>query len=74
MRFLKQGLAVLVLAVGLSLIALSAIASPTNPQEGVDYRMLPQAQPTDSGNKVEVTEFFWYSCPHWAAFEPSLST
>ena len=73
MRFLKQGFAVLGLAVGLGLTALSAIASPTNPQEGVDYRVLPQAQPTESGNKVEVTEFFWYSCPHCAAFDPSLS-
>lgn len=73
MRFLKQGFAVLGLAVGLGFTALSAGASPTNPQEGVDYRVLPQAQPTESGNKVEVTEFFWYSCPHCAAFDPSLS-
>jgi thiol:disulfide interchange protein DsbA len=75
MRFLKQACAVLGLGIslGLSLTAPSAVASPSNPQEGTDYRVLPQSQPTDSGNKVEVTEFFWYSCPHCAAFDPSLS-
>jgi thiol:disulfide interchange protein DsbA len=75
MRFLKQGCAVLGLALGLGLglTMSSASASPSNPQEGTDYRVLPQTQPTDSGSKVEVTEFFWYSCPHCAAFDPSLS-
>jgi thiol:disulfide interchange protein DsbA len=69
MRFLKQACVV----IGLGLAALSAAASPANPQEGADYRVLPQAQPTESGGKVEVTEFFWYNCPHCAAFDPALS-
>ena len=69
MRFLKQACVV----IGLGLAALSAAASPANPQDGTDYRVLPQAQPTDSGGKVEVTEFFWYNCPHCAAFDPALS-
>jgi thiol:disulfide interchange protein DsbA len=73
MRFLKQACAILGLGISLGLTALSAAASPSNPQEGADYRVLPQAQPTESGNKVEVTEFFWYSCPHCAAFDPALS-
>ncbi|HEX2531175.1 MAG TPA: thiol:disulfide interchange protein DsbA/DsbL [Burkholderiaceae bacterium] len=68
MRFLQHVLAIL----GLSLVALSAGASPANPQNGVDYRTLDKVQPTESGKKVEVTEFFWYSCPHCSALEPSL--
>jgi len=29
-------------------------------------------QPTASGNKIEVIEFFWYGCPHCFALEPHL--
>jgi len=69
MRMFRFALA----AISLSLLAVSAGASPANPQNGTDYRTLEQAQPTDSGKKIEVTEFFWYNCPHCAAFDPSLS-
>jgi protein dithiol oxidoreductase (disulfide-forming) len=69
MRFFKQAC----VAMSLGFAALTAVASPANPQEGTDYRVLEQAQPTESGNKVEVTEFFWYNCPHCAAFDPALS-
>ena len=68
MRFLQHVFA----ALSLSLVAVAAAASPANPQNGVDYRTLDKAQQTDSGKKVEVTEFFWYSCPHCHAFEPAL--
>ena len=69
MHFFKQACVVM----SLGFAALTAVASPSNPQEGTDYRVLEQAQPTESGNKVEVTEFFWYNCPHCAAFDPALS-
>src|SRR5450830_1347781 len=69
MRLFRHALA----AISLGLLAISVSASPANPQNGTDYRTLEQAQPTDSGKKIEVTEFFWYSCPHCAAFDPSLS-
>lgn len=59
------------LAAGLSL-NLSALASPTQPQDGAEYQTLNPAQPTDAGNKVEVIEFFAYYCPHCYAFEHSL--
>jgi thiol:disulfide interchange protein DsbA len=36
------------------------------------YIVLPDAQPTESGKKVEVTEFFGYACPHCHAFDPVL--
>ncbi|RBA24482.1 thiol:disulfide interchange protein DsbA/DsbL [Herminiimonas fonticola] len=68
MRFIQHLLAVATL----SLMAATAGASPTAPVNGTDYRTLEKAQQTDSGKKVEVTEFFWYSCSHCNAFEPSL--
>ena len=68
MRFLNHVLA----ALTISLLAAGAQASPDNPQNGVDYRTLEKPQQTDSGKKVEVTEFFWYSCPHCSALEPDL--
>jgi thiol:disulfide interchange protein DsbA len=59
----------------LALLALAGLASaaPATPQAGVNYLVLPQAQNTDAGNKVEVIEFFAYYCPHCAAFEPLLA-
>jgi len=68
MRFIKHLLAV----ASLGLCALTASASPSSPVNGVDYRVLEKAQQTDSGKKIEVTEFFWYSCPHCNLLEPSL--
>jgi thiol:disulfide interchange protein DsbA len=68
MRFLRRALAIL----SLGLIAFGAAAAPNNPQNGTDYRTLDKAQQTDSGKKVEVTEFFWYSCPHCNAMEGDL--
>lgn len=64
----------LLAAAGFGLVALSAAASPASPQNGLDYRTLEQPQQTAAGNKVEVTEFFWYSCPHCFAFEPELES
>ena len=69
MRFLKHALA----ALSLGFVAIAANAAPANPQNGVDYRTLEKPQQTDSGKKVEVTEFFWYSCPHCYAFDPDLA-
>lgn len=39
---------------------------------GKDYRPISPPQPTDSGAKVEVLEFFWYGCPHCNTLQPSL--
>lgn len=72
MRFLKQ----LLLSASFGLLAMSAGAagaSPASPKNGVDFLTLDKAQQTESGKKVEVTEFFWYNCPHCNAFEPALA-
>ena len=51
----------------------SASVFAATPQNGNEYMTLPAAQPTESGKKVEVTEFFAYYCPHCNVFEPRLS-
>lgn len=42
-------------------------------QKGRDYVALPKPQPVETGNKIEVREFFWYGCPHCYALEPALA-
>jgi protein dithiol oxidoreductase (disulfide-forming) len=43
------------------------------PEEGKDYRALDKAAPVEApAGKIELVEFFWYSCPHCHAFEPRL--
>lgn len=43
-------------------------------KEGKDYVKLSKPASTDAGaGKVEVVEFFWYSCPHCNAFEPTFA-
>lgn len=62
------------MAVGFSLLAASAGATPDNPQNGKDYVTLDKPQQTEAAaGKVEVTEFFWYSCPHCNTLEPALA-
>jgi protein dithiol oxidoreductase (disulfide-forming) len=42
-------------------------------QPGADYRVIDKTVPVDTpAPKIEVVEFFWYSCPHCNAFEPKL--
>jgi thiol:disulfide interchange protein DsbA len=51
----------LLLIASLSLASIGATAAPNAPVEGVEYQRLSQPQPTESGKKVEVLEFFWYN-------------
>ncbi|MCD6027648.1 MAG: thiol:disulfide interchange protein DsbA [Solimicrobium sp.] len=57
----------------LASICLSASASLTNPESGKEYQVLAQSQPTDSIGKVEVTEFFFYTCPHCNVIDPYIT-
>jgi len=62
-------------APALSSVALwsgSALAQGA-PQAGRDYQVLDTRAPVDApAGKIEVVEFFWYSCPHCNHFEPAL--
>ncbi len=41
-------------------------------REGSDYLRLGRQAPVDApAGKIEVIEFFWYSCPHCNRFEPA---
>lgn len=42
-------------------------------QQGKDYDVTVQAIPTDNPAKIEVTELFWYGCPHCYHMEPVIS-
>ncbi len=55
-------------AVGGLLMTAPAQAAPA---EGKEYQVLKAPQPVPAG-KIEVTEFFWYGCPHCFDFEPEL--
>lgn len=58
MRRLTLSLALAALCAG------TAIASPSNPVNGAEFRTLQTAQPTQKvEGKVEVIEFFMYHCP-----------
>lgn len=67
MRLLRLILA----AATLSFAAAGACAA--EPKEGVDFKTLESPVRTDTGKKVEVIEFFMYSCPHCNAIEPMMA-
>ena len=51
-----------------------SLAQARAPQEGKDFRALDKRIPVEApAGKIEVVEFFWYSCPHCNAFEPKLN-
>lgn len=48
-------------------------AQGKKPEDGVEYVTLDKRVAVDAPpGKVEVIDFFWYSCPHCNAFEPRL--
>lgn len=56
----------------LGALIFSAVAFAA-PQAGKDYLEIKPAQPTDTGNKVEVVEIFSYMCGHCNDFEPKVA-
>lgn len=57
MKFIKQVFVVLTL-----LCASQAFAGHEGAEE--EYKMVTPPQPTQTGKKIEVLEFFFYGCPH----------
>ena len=54
--------------------ASTAHAQAAAPKEGKDYVKLSKPASVEApAGKVEVVEFFWYSCPHCNAFEPAFA-
>ncbi|GDX56677.1 thiol:disulfide interchange protein [Comamonadaceae bacterium] len=64
---------------GVGLAAVAALpgqmlAQTKPPVAGTDYLVLDKPAPVEAARgKIEVVEFFWYSCPHCNAFEPALN-
>ncbi|RKP49541.1 thiol:disulfide interchange protein DsbA/DsbL [Trinickia fusca] len=58
----------------LSLACASVVhASPAAPVSGKDFTVLKTPQPISvPAGKIEVTEFFWYGCPHCNELDPFL--
>lgn len=58
-----------------SCLPFGAHAQGKKPEEGIEYLTLDKRVPTEAGEgKIEVIEFFWYSCPHCNAFEPRFAS
>lgn len=58
-------------------LAIACITTLAHAQEtvrtrpNVDYRLIEQ-QPVETGDKIEVIDFFWYGCPHCFNLQPAL--
>jgi protein dithiol oxidoreductase (disulfide-forming) len=40
-------------------------------RQNIDYRLIAQ-QPVETGERIEVIEFFWYGCPYCNELQPAL--
>jgi thiol:disulfide interchange protein DsbA len=50
------------------------VLAQRRPQDGKDFRELDRKAAVEAApGRIEVVEFFWYSCPHCNAFEPKLN-
>lgn len=58
----------------LFLMSNTAVLQAEGFTEGTHYEKFAQARVTDSGDKIEVLEFFWYGCPHCYSFEPFIQS
>lgn len=71
-RDFSAGAACLLASAGLGLPG-ALFAQAKKPEEGTEYLILDKRVGGDAPQgKLEVIEFFWYSCPHCNAFEPRL--
>lgn len=71
MKLLTKSLLLTVLMLG---AAVSVKAQPVLYVEGTHYEVIASPVRTSDPNKIEVTELFWYGCPHCYAFEPLIGS
>jgi thiol:disulfide interchange protein DsbA len=69
MKFLSKSLILLAL-----LGASTVFAQPALYVEGTHYEAIEKPVRTEDPSKIEVTEVFWYGCPHCYAFEPLINS
>jgi protein dithiol oxidoreductase (disulfide-forming) len=61
---------------GVALLALACLAATSHAQgigarQNVEYRLI-ASQPVETGERIEVIDFFWYGCPHCNNLQPAL--
>jgi len=54
------------------LVLIPTLSCAKNYDEGIEYKKLGQPVNTQTGDDIEIMEFFWYGCPHCFSFEPTL--
>jgi protein dithiol oxidoreductase (disulfide-forming) len=58
--------------VGVVLLAVTSLAGAVELKEGQNYTTYNPVRATETRDKIEVTEFFWYGCTHCFHMEPEL--
>ncbi|MEQ8937074.1 MAG: thiol:disulfide interchange protein DsbA/DsbL, partial [Gammaproteobacteria bacterium] len=53
-----------------TLLGISLLLFTFHARANEGYVAISPAQPTQTGDKIEVVEVFWYGCPHCYDFEP----
>lgn len=69
MKFLKNLIASIIMLPAFLL----AVPASAEALAGSDYTVINPAQPTNTGNKIEVLEFFFYGCSHCFHLHPELA-
>lgn len=60
----------------LALLAIACLAATSHAQgirarQNIEYRLI-APQPVETGNRIEVIDFFWYGCPYCNELQPAL--
>ena len=55
-------------------VAAPVSAQPSLYVEGTHYEIIANPVRTADPNKIEISEIFWYGCPHCYAFEPLITS
>jgi len=71
MKLLTKTLVLAALFLG---AAATVSAQPALYVEGTHYDEIASPVRTSDPNKIEITEIFWYGCPHCYAFEPLITS
>jgi thiol:disulfide interchange protein DsbA len=49
-----------------------AASAQVRARQNIEYRVLEQPQPVETGDRIEMIDFFWYGCPYCNQFLPFL--
>lgn len=52
-------------------LAGAALAQEVRARQDIEYRLI-AAQPVETGERIEVIDFFWYGCPYCNELQPAL--